>query len=363
MPFVNLPLPSRALAVSPRPYAPPRGMLVSLLVMAALAVALILWQGPGLWRDVQINQHPVTLRMGDVRDGECTTRRGITDCKARLVYSYNGVDYDTYTEMAFVDFSSKDYDVQVVISGDKPELATLSLGLEMLWNRLAVFAVFVLIFIGGILAMLFQTFRSMQGNAALRTPARITELVPVAITAHHGQHFSYRGVGPAKQDKKTAQAVLDKGQEPLMAVDDKGEVRGVAARFENVALPVLLDANLERLDLTDAERITALDAFHAEQAGRGTALPKDAGKAKRSLRFWRGLGIVLVVIVLAIAAAFAYWVYYVTSTQDRYDSLGMELNNMMPEPLNVWGCKQLEARFGDEPAPFGCTASDFQSWK
>ena len=26
-------------------------MLASLLVMAALAVALILWQGPGLWRD------------------------------------------------------------------------------------------------------------------------------------------------------------------------------------------------------------------------------------------------------------------------------------------------------------------------
>ena len=120
---------------------------------------------------------------------------------------------------------------------------------------------------------------------------------------------------------------------------------------------------LHGLDELVLPGIAALDAFHAEQAGRGTALPKDAGKAKRTLRFWRGLGIVLVVIVLAIAAAFAYWVYYVTSTQDRYDSLGMERNNMMPEPLNVWGCKQLEARFGDEPAPFGCTASDFQSWK
>jgi hypothetical protein len=41
----------------------------------------------------------------------------------------------------------------------------------------------------------------------------------------------------------------------------------------------------------------------------------------------------------------------------------MEINNMMPEPLNLWGCTQLEARFGGDRAPFGCTAADYTSWK
>jgi len=41
----------------------------------------------------------------------------------------------------------------------------------------------------------------------------------------------------------------------------------------------------------------------------------------------------------------------------------MEINNILPGPINEWGCDQLQKRFGDDRAPHGCTASDYTSWK
>ena len=52
-----------------------------------------------------------------------------------------------------------------------------------------------------------------------------------------------------------------------------------------------------------------------------------------------------------------------TSAGSQFTSPAMDINNMMPAPLNRWGCDQLKKRFGDQRAPFGCTASDYTSWK
>ena len=69
------------------------------------------------------------------------------------------------------------------------------------------------------------------------------------------------------------------------------------------------------------------------------------------------------VILLFIGGVFGYWVWYVTSADSQFTSPAMDLNNMMPAPLNRWGCDQLKKRFGDQRAPFGCTASDYTSLK
>jgi hypothetical protein len=60
---------------------------------------------------------------------------------------------------------------------------------------------------------------------------------------------------------------------------------------------------------------------------------------------------------------FGYWIYYATSATDAFDSIGIEINNLMPQPLNDWACGQLYQRFGTERAPFGCVADDYSSWK
>lgn len=367
MNFVDLPLPSRSIAIAERPVVAPAGFLFTIVIMLALFGGLTVWQGPGLWRDFQISQNPQTLPNADVRDGECNTRRGLTDCEARLVYEYNGQSYDTHVSLAFLDFSNQDYSVDVVISADKPELATVSLGLDMLWNRLAVFAVFDLIFLAGAIGMILAGLRARSANRAVAVPGRLT-LVPVQITEaktiRGANYVTYAEVVKGKVAKGGPRTRFADGQEPLMAVDEEGRVVGVAVKAEHMGLPVLLDSKLERIDLSEIERRKALEAFDAEQARRGGIKPVAPVAKKSPMRAaLRGLIAGGAVLVFALLGAVGYWAYYVTSGPNAFDSIGMEINNLMPEPVNLWGCTQLEARFGGERAPYGCTADDYTSWK
>ena len=366
MSFVDLPLPSRSIAIAPRPIAAPSAFVFTVVVMLALFGFFAVWQGPGLWRDIQISQNPLTLPDADVLDGECSTRRGLTDCDARLVYDYEGKSYDTQVSLAFVDFSTSDYAVDVVISADQPELATISLGLEMLWNRLAVFTVFNLLFLVGAIAMILAGLRAWGANRAAATPGRLT-LVPVEVTAisqKRGMTFAnYAALVEGKRSRGMTNTRFARGQSPLMAVDDTGKVVGVAVKAEHVGLPILLDSGLERLELNDAERQLALASFDTQQEGRNAATVVEKAKPSAGKRALRGLlagGSVLLLMVLGLVG---YWYYYVTAAPDAFDSVGMEINNIMPEPINLWGCTQLEARFGDANAPYGCTADDYTSWK
>lgn len=363
---VTLPLPNRSLTISKRPFSMPAAFLFTVVMLSALAVGLVWWQGPGLWRDWQINQDPLTLEDWDLRDGECSSRRGLTDCEADITYNFQGQSYEKHISLAFLDFSSSDYMVDVVIARDDPELATLSLGLDMLWNRLAVFAVFMLLFAGGAIATIITALKAAGANRAAATPGRLT-LVPVDIAelkkVPGGTAVSY--VDHLKgRSKRTTRTHFAKGQEPLIGLDETGKQVGVAVKLEHVAIPVLLDRNLERVELTDIEREQALAAFDAEQEQRGARLAANPQpRAKRGPNIVRGLLAGGAVLVLAVVAFFGFWLYYVTVAPDAFDAVGIEINNIMPEPLNTWGCEQLYARFGDGNAPYGCTADDYVSWK
>lgn len=365
MTFVTLPLPSRALSVSRNPFAAPRGFAFAVITLVALSAFLGWWQGPGLWRDWQISQNPQVIKNGDI-DGECTMRRGITDCDAHLSYSYNGEPYERDVSMAFLDFSSSDYEVEVVISRSEPGLATISLGLDMLWNRSAVFFVLMALLAGGAIAMIIQGLGAARNNRAASTPGRLT-LVPVEVTdmrQDRGSLFvSYRDRLKGPKSKRVTHTRFSRGQEALLATNDLGETVGVGVQLEQASSPMLLDAGLERLELTEPERRAALEAFRAEQAQRSAPVPPESETKKRKPAYLRGLLAGLGVILLFVVGALGYWLYYVTAAPDAFDSIGMEINNLMPEPINAWGCEQLEARFGQERAPFGCTASDYQSWK
>ncbi|RYE60079.1 MAG: hypothetical protein EOP20_03525 [Hyphomicrobiales bacterium] len=359
---VTLPLPQRSLAVTKRPFSMPAAFLFTVVILSAMAVGLAIWQGPGLWRDWQINQDPLVLEDWDMSEGECSSRRGLTDCEADITYTFEGQDYAKHITLAFLDFSSGDYLVDVVISRDDPELATLSLGLDMLWNRLAVFAVFMLLFVGGTIGMIVNAFRAAGANRAAGTPGRLT-LVPVDVVEVKNGVVSYVDHLKGKS-KRTTRTHFAKGQTPLIGLDETGKPVGVAVKLEHVAIPILLDSNLERIELTDTERQAALAAFDAEQEQRGAKLATNPlPKEKRGPNIVRGLLAGGAVLVLAVVAFFGFWLYYVMAAPDAFDSVGIEINNIMPEPLNTWGCEQLYARFGDDRAPFGCTADDYVSWK
>lgn len=342
----------------------PKASYFSFPILIALTVFMVLSEAPGILRDWTINQNPVTLDSGDIRDGKCSTRKGFfTTCSAHLNYTYNGQSYDKDVEIMFVDIHAGDYDTNLVISGDHPDLATLSLGIDKLWNRIVTLAVFVALLGGACIAMIFQILRVWRVRGQLRQPAQLLP-VPVEITAFDRRRkrltVTYADKIAGRKTGRAAHTRFEPGQEPLVVGESGGKAVGLAVWHGNTALPVLLDARLERIEMTAEERAGVLTPLANEL---GEYPPELTARRKKGPSIMTRLARFFLVILLIIGGVLGYWLWYVTSAGSQFTSPAMDINNMMPAPLNRWGCDQLKKRFGDQRAPFGCTASDYTSWK
>lgn len=365
MSLADIRFPGRPVAIDPNSVSRPRGYVFLTLVMLVLAGFMALWQGPDLMQDMEISKHPLAID-GDIQNGRCTTRKGfLTDCEAHLVYSYGGRDYQKDVHLFFADLHFGDYQSGMVIDADHPEMATLSIGIEKLWDRIVSLAAIVGIILAMALGMMFVGLRVARVRRQLARPATL-EPLPVEITAFNrnrrGLFVTYADKIGKTKTNRTAYTHFPAGEEPLILGTAKnGHAVALAARHGRTSLPVLLDAGLGRVDLTDEERRAVLGPVEAELAPYGGMIRLE--KKKRPLRILRGILTFVIGIALIIAAVFGFWLWYVTQSTTQYNQVGMEINNMLPQGMNRWGCSQLQKRFGDQNAPFGCAASDFRSWK
>lgn len=365
MRFADIPFPTRPIALTRGVIAPPRSFAFSTIVFLALAIFLTIWQAPGLIRDVQISQNPVVIPDAEF-DGECSVRRGITDCDADLIYSYDGQNYSSSVSMQFMDIHAGDYETGVVISGDKPELATLELGLTMLWNRLAVFGVLFVILAGGALFMIWRSLKAFSQARQLRQdqPGRLQPVYVSAVQKDRGGlHVTYFDRPKGEKGRQQVSTRFAKGRNALMSVDDAGELVGVGLLLAHSKAPVLLDSDAERIDLNPAERQALLDAVSQHNGDQAMELMPTTRQPVRRASPLRGVIAFFGVLLFFLVAALGYWLWYVTSSATQFEQIGMEINNIMPEPLNSWGCEQLQRRFANDRAPYGCTAGDYTSWK
>lgn len=362
-PVLNLP--NRPLSLAPDVISTPRAYFWSTPVILLLTVFIFIWEAPGVYRDFQISQNPLTLESGDVQNGRCTTRKAIfTDCEARLVYSYDGHNYDTEVEVMFVDFHVGDYQTGLVISADHPDLATISLGLDKLWNRVITLTVLTVLLGGMGVGMIFLTFRIWRVKGQLHQPALLTP-VPVEITAFDRRRdvlsITYNDKIASDKTGRSSYTRMAHGEEPLIIGSANGKPVGLAVRHGKTALPVLVDNRLQRVSLTDEERTAALASF-ADRYDNGQQ-PVLVDTPNMTISVWKRLQIFLGVLLLFVVGVFGFWLWYVTSSDTQFQSPGMDINNLMPAPLNEWGCDQLKKRFGHDRAPFGCVAGDYTSWK
>lgn len=252
--------------------------LLSGILLLVLTGFVIVWQGPGIWRDIQISQNPIEVNQFEILDGECRSRRAFfTTCEADLSYTYEGKMIESHTSFAFVDFSTSDYYVGVVISADRPAMATLDLGLDMLWNRIAVAGVLIVL-VGGIgLAALWGFFSTISDNRKAKRGGLVT---PVALEVTNnkkvlgGKTMAYRPATPGKRRSAAAAARLGKTEEPIWLNGSDGEIYAVGAKIEGLKHPVLLDESLNRLDFTQEERVdfnAALDDGSASHRAEAAA--------------------------------------------------------------------------------------------
>ncbi|WP_049776470.1 hypothetical protein [Ketogulonicigenium vulgare] len=142
MAFTKLELPQRALSITPNAIVPPRGVIFGTVVFMAIFGFFAWLYTPNLVRDWMISQDPVVIQDARVSNGECTTRQGVfVSCSADVTYGARENPYNRHIELAFLDLHSGDYQVDVVVNRNDPGMATLSLGLDMLWSRTATLAV------------------------------------------------------------------------------------------------------------------------------------------------------------------------------------------------------------------------------
>ncbi len=78
------------------------------------------------------------------------------------------------------------------------------------------------------------------------------------------------------------------------------------------------------------------------------------------------LKVVLVTLIAATVVTLYVgkrWYDYVSKAKSPYDEVGIELNSRAPEPLNRWGCAQLQERFASAVPPYGCATGNGRQWK
>lgn len=359
----NITLPQRPLTIKRGVLSLPFVYYFSPPVLFALLIAMVFAEGPGIVRDFKISQAPFELSVGDIT-GHCTTKKMIfTTCEAKLSYVYDGVRHASEVEFMFVDFHPGDYEANIVISKADPALATLSIGLSMLWNRIFTFAMFALLLASGVVVLLLTMFRIIRSRSKIREPGMLT-LIPVAITGTKSSRgrltLTYADNVREHKTKRVAFTQFDNGSAPIIIGTSNSHDVALAVWHDGSSLPVLLDDQLERIDLRPEERAELMHALSAQglRSEHGSKHPP-----VKSQSFAQSLKIFSAVILMTFVAICGYWLWYVFAAPSQFTSPAMEITNMMPKAINHWACSRLQQRFGHENAPFGCAADDFRSWK
>jgi len=235
------------------------------LFMLALGVGMAVWMAPGILRDLEIGKNPVEEPQARISNGKCRTKLVLVSCEASIAYAVAGKRYASSVEFSFVDVHFGSYTANVVRSADKPELATLDIGLEMMWNRIGTLIGFLVLFVGGAGALMLNALRNMRLKSIARTTDRLT---PVAVGVTQiaknwlGKNVtcSYAGTGRVRKFAER----MRKTEEPFFL----NASQALAVLPGDSTMPILVDEALSRIDLTDAER-------HALYAARqhGAAAP------------------------------------------------------------------------------------------
>ncbi len=260
--------PKRPLHVATSGVPAASGQAFFALVLFALLIGGAIWVGPNLVRDFIIQTDAVEVPDADIRNAECSTYRGfLTDCGADIAYSIKGKDVSASLHYLFIDPSNNDYQVSVMRSASHPSLATLSLGLDMLWNRAIVAGAIGLALLLGGLAILRTAMRTRRFKQQLQDSVEMVP-VPATVTASGKVMLGLMGTSYALQynDGKKSQTTRTnfKGKDKPFLLGMSGKqpvVLGVMPK--QGGLLIVLDEALTRADFTPAERMTLNQAVNA----------------------------------------------------------------------------------------------------
>jgi len=238
------------------------------LALFGLAGFMGYLQVPGIIDDWKIAQNPVVVVESTISGGKCETQTLVfVSCKAHFTYTVKSKTFERDVDFWFLDPRGDSYQVEVVRSGDRPQIATLSLGLDMLWNRILFVAALIGLIAFSGLSLWRAGRRADRVRALGRQEVPVTP-VPVTITATKkiigANSLAYALPTEGKKRGEVFSARWSRKQEPFWLIAETGEA--LAVLQDGGTMPVLLDAELSQLELTPGERLQILAARNTTTA-------------------------------------------------------------------------------------------------
>lgn len=232
------------------------GMGAVALLTLALAVGATVYLAPGIARDMRIWDNPVLVPQARIRDAKCRTRVAVfVSCEAKIAYSVDGRSYTSDVDFSFFDLHFGSYEGGVVRAADRPGLATLTLGIDMMWNRIALLVGLVALFVAVFVALTLRSMRSARIGLLTRHPVDVTptavNIVKVVATKV-GRTVTYAFEHEGRKSK--VMGTLKEGEQPFFLSNRPNDSSALAVFPATSPIPILLDEALARVELTDAER-------------------------------------------------------------------------------------------------------------
>ncbi len=263
-------LPVRPIKVKKHGFADKWKLLFLAIIFALISVVVIVAWGPGLYADYLIKNDPLIIEDATIFDGNCRTKKMITECKATLSYRYEGENKLKSVEFSFFNLSSSDYETDVVVQKSNPNNATLTLALDEFWNRLSVGVLLVGIMIGTCI-LFIKRFVLIASSISASKAASMLQLCWAKITSRNESMGRVKlGYTPlvTHPKRRTVLASFAKHEVPYLHYDEKSdETFGLVAVRADNTLPVLIDDRFERLDLPPSERASVEQALTNRLAG------------------------------------------------------------------------------------------------
>lgn len=250
-------LPNRTLKLS---NAGDGGLITQILLgLAGIAAALVISYAlfgmtQSILKDRKLIDNSITVPAASV-DGECESKKFLSSCDIEISYKGQTIERG----FTFVDFSSKDYNVEVLAQKDDPSNMNVDLALQKMTNRMLTAGGLLLLALGALIYGI-SVFRAIPKKQRLKKLMNAPENQPwefVAVPATIDcDEVSYT----TEVDGQPLELALNfQGRKPVLlnSDSDQKQVLGIKAKSQNTT--VVLCSKLKNLDLTKTEKKPLLD--------------------------------------------------------------------------------------------------------
>ena len=262
-------LPKRPIVVRPQAAPSPIATLGLFALLIGMLAGILAWLGPDLVRDSRIRDATAAADGARIEETRCRAwLRVLTFCHIAVAERVDGAEAKRTLRYAFVG-TAGDGPVQLQRGRSGSSLVTTDLGLQTFFSRLVTLALFCAIPLIGIrvTAVMREDARKAERAFAAMSGGRLT---PVIVEIERKNFmpprrrlWAYLYAGEAGKERAVVE--WPAADRPLFTAAD--EKRAVALQGEGGGAPLLLDAKLACLDITEAEREAFYAAFRAAFAG------------------------------------------------------------------------------------------------